>query len=192
MILSGAFYTVAGGGVPQVPIRTADAVEAYYAPLVLFWALTGIGEMVDATVNRRRGWRARFASSLPTVVVWSVIGVIYVWFVAELVQAGVRNGYAFAVLLIVPPVIMFLAPLPAAAVNWYQAVAWHDDPRRSNMLLAVAAVNLLPVLWGIVYFAVQGVDTIRVVAAVVVAIGFVLAWLLRAEGRERSPLGRSP
>lgn len=181
MIVSGAFYTVAGGGMLQLPILTSYSVEAGYAPLMLFWALTGIGEIVDATVNRRRGWGARLASSLVTTIVFIGFGVILVGILANLVQAGVKVVDPFVALVIVPiAVIMVLAPLPAAVVNWYQAVACHDDPRRTNMLLAVAALHCLPVLWAIILIAAPGIETIdiRVVAGGVVAIGFVLTRLL--------------
>jgi hypothetical protein len=190
MIVSGAFYAVVGGGMLQLPILTSYSVEAYYAPLMLFWALTGIGEIVDATVNRRRGWGARLASSLVTTIVFTGFGVILVGILVDLVQAGWSGKVVdpfVAPVIVAIVVIMVLAPLPAAVVNWYQAVACHDDTRRTNMLLAVAAIHCLPLLWAIILVAAPGNETIdiRVVAGGVVAIGFVLARLLRAEGRER-------
>ena len=188
VIVSGAFYAVAGGGMLQLPVLTSYSVEAYYAPLMLFWALTGVGEIVDGTVNRRPGWGARLASSLVTTTVFIGFGVILLGIVVHLVQAGLQVVDPFVGLVIIPiAVIMVLAPLPATVVNWYQAVACRDDPRRANMLLAIAALHCLPLFWAIILVVAPGNETvdIRVVAGGAVAIGFVLAWLLRAEGRER-------
>jgi hypothetical protein len=100
---------------------------------------------------------------------------------------GSRRLRAFVGLVIVPiALIMVLAPLPAAAVNGGQAVACHG-PRLKDMLLAVAALHCLPLLWVIIVVAAPNIETIdtRVVAGGVVAIGVVLARLVRAEGRER-------
>ena len=196
MIVAGAYYAVTGGAMIQFPLPISYNVGVNFAPLILFWALTGLGEIVDGTVNRRRGWGARLVSSLVTIIVFIGFDLILLWLVVHLEHAGSSETVVDPLMgIVIVPIaaIMVLAPLPAAAVNWYQAVARHvDNPRRTNMLLAVAAVHCLPLLWLSFLLAAPSAETIetRVVAGGVVVIGVVLARLLWAEGRERVDGGR--
>lgn len=181
MIVVGAFYAVAGDG--GLPILAPYRFLATYAPLILFWALTGVGETSDAAVNRRRGWGARLASSLVTAALFTGPGLIVLWILAPL------NGTnevvdPFLGLVIVPfGVVMVLAPVPAALVNGHQAAAC-EDRRRALMLAAVAAIHWFPLLGTFIEVAVPDgkAITARVVAGGAVAIGLALVRLLRAEG----------
>lgn len=183
MIVVGAYYAVTGG-VLQLPIIASYSVQ----PLMLFWALTGAGEIVDATVSRRRGWGARLASSLLTTTSFIGLDLIFLWIVGGDLGDDWRVLDPFVGAVILPiALIMGLVPLPAAAVNVRQAVACRD-PRLMDILFALAALHCLPVLWAIILVAAPSIKTIdtRVVAGGVVTMGFVIALLLRADGRERA------
>lgn len=199
MIVTGAFYAVTGGEMTQFPVAAAYSIGANSTPVMLFWVVTGVGEIVDATLKRRRGWGARLASGLVTTVVFLGSYLILLWTVVGLEQTGMDlKNLDPSVGLVIAPILVItvLALLPAALVNWRQAVAC-PDRHRVNILLAIAVVHLLPPIEVIILVAasmvtipsgVPGPDiqtiATRVVAGGAIAIGLDLARLLRAEGRE--------
>lgn len=189
-IVTGACYIVTGGGMLQLPVLASYTLEANFAPLMLFWALTAAGEIVDATIMRRPWRGARLSASLFTTIVFIGADLTLLSILLPLERAGWEGKVLdpFLGLVIVPfVVLMVLAPLPAALVNWAQAVAC-PDPRRTDMLLAVAGLHWFPLLYAIILVAAPGVEAIetRVVAGAAMAIGFVLARLLRVKRPERT------